>query len=39
MVVEMIKMISMLYPLYCFAVSPQPLKLLGEFEDNFGEAV
>jgi hypothetical protein len=38
-VVEMIKMISMLYPLYCFAISPQPLKLLSEFEDNFGEAI
>jgi len=39
MIVEMIKMISMLYPLYCFAISPQPLKLLREFEDNFGEAI
>jgi len=39
MVVEMMKMISTLYPLYCFAISPQPLKLLREFEDNFGEAI
>lgn len=38
-IVEMIKMISILYPLYCFAISPQPLKILREFEDNFGETV
>lgn len=36
---EMIKMIYQLYPLYCFAISPQPLKLLQKFEDDFGEAV
>lgn len=35
-VIEMIKMISRLYPLYCFAISPQPLKELQRFEDNFG---
>ncbi|MCL6099608.1 MAG: DUF2461 family protein [Bacteroidetes bacterium] len=38
-VIEMIKMISQLYPLYCFAISPQPLKELQKFEDNFGEVV
>ena len=38
-VVETIKMISKLYPLYCFAISPQPLKELQRFEDNFGEIV
>jgi hypothetical protein len=38
-VVEMIKMISQLYPLYCFAISPQPLKELQKFEDEFGEIV
>lgn len=38
MIVEMIKMISTLYPLYCFAISPQPMKELEKFEDNFGEA-
>lgn len=38
-VIEMIKMISQLYPLYCFAISPQPLKELQRFEDNFGEVV
>lgn len=32
---EMMKMISMLYPLYCFAISPQPLKELQRFEENF----
>lgn len=36
-VLEMIKMISSLYPLYCFAISPQPMKELQKFEDNFGE--
>ena len=35
--IEMIKMISRLYPLYCFAISPHPLKELQLFEDNFGE--
>ncbi|MDP2037078.1 MAG: DUF2461 family protein [Ignavibacteria bacterium] len=38
-VIEMIKMISRLYPLYCFAISPQPLKELQRFEDEFGEVV
>lgn len=38
-VVETIKMISRLYPLYCFAISPQPLKELQRFEDEFGEIV
>jgi uncharacterized protein (TIGR02453 family) len=32
---EMMKMITMLYPLYCFAISPQPLKELQRFEENF----
>lgn len=36
---EMIKMIMQLYPLYCFAISPQPLKLRQKFEDDFGEVV
>jgi len=36
-ILEMIKMISALYPLYCFAISPQPMKELRIFEDNFGE--
>lgn len=36
---HMIRMISQLYPLYCFAVSPQPLKELQRFEDEFGEIV
>lgn len=38
-VVETIKIISQLYPLYCFAISPQPLKELQRFEDDFGEMV
>lgn len=32
---EMMKIITMLYPLYCFTISPQPLKELQKFEDNF----
>lgn len=38
-VIEMIKMISRLYPLYCFAFSPQPLKELQRFEEEFGEVI
>jgi uncharacterized protein (TIGR02453 family) len=33
---KIIKTYSRLYPLYCFAVSPDPLKLLEAFEDNMG---
>lgn len=33
---ELIKVFSILYPVYCFAVSPQPLKKINEFEENFG---
>lgn len=36
---EMISMILQLYPLYCFAISPQPLNLLQKFEDDFGEMI
>lgn len=35
-VVDMIEMVVSLYPLYCFAISPQPLKELKKFEDSFG---
>ena len=35
---ELIKTFSKLYPLYCFAISPAPLKLLLEFEENLGVA-
>ena len=35
-IVEMIKMISTLYPLYCFSFSAQPMKELQRFEENFG---
>lgn len=38
-VVEMMDMISKLYPLYCFTISPQPLKELQKFEENFGEII
>lgn len=36
MVLEAVKLFSNLYPLYCFAVSPDPLKLIDDFENNFG---
>ena len=35
---ELIKAFSKLYPLYCFAISPDPLSLLMEFEENLGVA-
>ena len=35
-VIDMIEMVVSLYPLYCFAISPQPLKELKKFEDGFG---
>lgn len=38
-VIEVIKIISALYPLYCFAISPQPLKELEKFEANFGRII
>ena len=33
---KIIKIYSLLYPLYCFAISPDPLRLLESFEDNMG---
>ncbi len=33
---EAIKVFSNLYPLYCFAISPNPLKLIHEFEERMG---
>jgi len=33
---ETIKVFSVLYPIYCFAISSQPLKLLDEFEERMG---
>ena len=39
LIIEVIKMISTLFPLYCFAISPQPMKELQKFEDNFGTIV
>lgn len=36
---EMITIIMQLYPLYCFAISPQPIRLIQKFEDDFGEIV
>ncbi len=36
---ESIKTFSNLYPLYCFAISPNPLKLIDDFEERMGVAV
>jgi len=33
---EAIKCFSQLYPLYCFAISPEPLRLIEEYEDQMG---
>ncbi len=38
LIIELIKKYSRLYPLYCFAISPEPLKLLNNFEENLGIA-
>ncbi|MGA7838047.1 MAG: hypothetical protein WB996_08780, partial [Ignavibacteriaceae bacterium] len=35
---DSIKLFSSLYPLYCFAISPNPLKLLNNFEERMGVA-
>lgn len=35
-VVEAIKAFSSFYHLYCFAISPTPLKLIHDFEDRLG---
>ena len=36
---EAIKVFSNLYPLYCFAISPHPEKLIDDFEERLGIAV
>lgn len=38
LLVESVKIFSGLYPLYIFATSPDPLKELEHFKDNFGIA-
>ncbi|MFH0736029.1 MAG: DUF2461 family protein [bacterium] len=35
LLVESLKIFFKLYPLYCFAISPEPLKLIQKFEDTF----
>ena len=35
---EAVKTFSRLYPLYCFAISPRPLKFLNDFEERIGVA-
>jgi len=34
--VEVIKSFTNLYPIYCFGITNQPLKLIEEFENHFG---
>ena len=36
---ETIKNFSRLYPFYCFSISPDPLKLIDEFEERMGVAL
>lgn len=36
---ELIKNYASLYPLYCFAISPDPLKLIDKFEESLGVPV
>lgn len=36
---DAIKTFSLLYPLYCFALSPNPLKLVEDFDDRMGVAL
>lgn len=36
---EAIKTFSNLYPLYCFAISPNPMKLIDDFDERMGIAV
>ncbi len=36
---ELVKNYASLYPLYCFAISPQPLKLIDKFEETMGVPV
>ena len=36
---HLVKIYSRLYPLYCFAVSPNPLSLIETFEDNLGVVI
>lgn len=33
---DLVKNYAALYPLYCFAISPQPLKLIDKFEETMG---
>jgi uncharacterized protein (TIGR02453 family) len=33
-----VKLFSRLYPIYCFGISPEPEKLLNEFEEKMGVA-
>ncbi len=36
---ELVKNYASLYPLYCFAISPRPLKLIDKFEETMGVPV
>lgn len=39
LILEMIRMISELYPLYCFCISPNPLKEIDNYDNEFGEII
>ncbi len=36
---DLVKHYASLYPLYCFAISPRPLKLIDKFEETMGVPV
>jgi uncharacterized protein (TIGR02453 family) len=36
---KIVKTYSRLYPLYCFAITPDPIKLLESFEENMGVVI
>lgn len=36
---EAMKTFTTLYPVYCFSVSPEPMKMIESFEENFGDMV
>jgi uncharacterized protein (TIGR02453 family) len=36
---DLVKNYASLYPLYCFAISPRPLKLIDKFEETMGVPV
>lgn len=35
-ILEAVRIFSILFPVYCFAAFPQPMKMVDEFEEQFG---